>query len=395
LGQSTSGTIFPACFQAWEDYVRRDSKGIISVAAVLAIGFVATVVRAQSPSAPKTAAEAFKNIQILKDAPADQIFPAMQFITASLGVECGFCHVQGAFDKDDKEEKKTARKMMTMMFAINKDNFGGEREVTCYTCHAGAAHPTSTPVISESGPKPEPPPAMSGPGAAGASAAPSADVILDKYVQALGGEAALHKITSRVEKGTLSGMGPGAMPVEVFAKAPGARVTVVHTPRGENVTAFNGQTGWMSGFGPPRPITGGELDNEKRNADFYFAADIRKAFQQIGNARPDKVDDHDAYLLVARSPGRPPVRFYFDKDSGLLVREVRYVETPLGRNPSQVDYADYRDVDGVKIPYKWTIARPAGRFTIQIEQVQQNVPIDESKFAQPAAPPPGAKPPSP
>ncbi|HXJ93999.1 MAG TPA: c-type cytochrome [Terriglobia bacterium] len=366
---------------------------------LLQTAFFAALAGAQSPAAtgaPKTAAEAFKNIQILKDAPADQIFPAMQFITASLGVECEFCHVRNAFEKDDKEEKKTARKMMTMMFAINKDNFGGEREVTCYTCHAGAAHPTSIPVISESL-KPEPPRGMQGAGGAGAEvpAGPGADVILDKYVQAIGGEEALHKITTRVEKGSLLGMGPGTMPVEVFAKAPDARVTVVHTPRGENVTAFNGQTGWMSGFGPPRPITGGELDNEKRNADFYFASDIKQSFKQISNARPDKVDDHDVYLLMARSPGRPPVRFYFDKESGLLLREVRYVETPLGRNPSQVDYADYRDVDGVKIPFKWTIARPGGRFTIQIDQVQQNVPIDESKFAQPAAAPPAAKPPSP
>ena len=382
--------------------MRRSSKGIIIIAgALLVTAFAAATARAQSPAAmgaPKTAAEAFKNIQILKDAPADQIFPAMQFITASLGVECEFCHVRNAFEKDDKEEKKTARNMMTMMFAINKDNFHGEREVTCFTCHAGSAHPTSIPVISESL-KPELPPGMNGPGRAGggtaAPAAIGADVILDKYVQAIGGEDALHKITTRVEKGTLSGMGPGGMPVEVFAKAPDARVTVVQTPRGENVTAYNGQTGWMSGFGPPRPITGGELDNEKRNADFYFAADIKQAFKQISNARPDKVDDHDAYLLVARSPGKPPVRFYFDKDSGLLLREVRYVETPLGRNPSQVDYADYRDVDGVKIPFKWTIARPGGRFTIQIDQVQQNVPIEESKFAEPAAPPSGAKPPSP
>ena len=390
-----------------EDPVSRKSIGIIG-AILLATALPAAL--AQSPAAagtPKTAAEAFKNIQILKDAPADQIFPAMQFITASLGVNCEFCHVRNAFEKDDKEEKRTARKMMTMMFAINKDNFGDEREVTCYTCHAGAAHPTSVPVISEP-PKPEPPPGMNGPGGSGAgsaaAAAPGADAILDKYVQEIGGEDALHKITTRVEKGTLSGMGPGGMPVEVFAKAPDARVTVVHGPRGENVTAYNGQTGWMSGFGPPRPITGGELDNEKRNADFYFASDIKQAFQQISNARLVSVSDlaglpafsqGEAYLLVARSPGKPPVRFYFDKDSGLLLREVRYVETPLGRNPSQVDYADYRDVDGVKIPFKWTIARPGGRFTIQIDQVQQNVPIDESKFAEPSAPSPGAKPPSP
>jgi len=371
--------------------VSRKPQGIIATA-FWVTAFAGASALAQSPAlagATKTAGEAFKNIQVLKDAPADQLFPAMQFITASLGVDCEFCHVRNAFEKDDKEEKKTARKMMIMMFAIDKDNFGGRREVTCYTCHEGSSDPKSTPVISESAPKPEPPAGMN------SAALPGADLILDKYVQAIGGEEALHKITTRMEKGTLSGFGPAGMPVEVYAKAPDARVTVVQTPRGENVTAFNGKTGWMSGFGPPRPITGGELANEKRNADFYFAADIKQAFQQIRSARPDKVDDHEAYQLVARNPGLPPVRFYFDKDSGLLLRELRYVETPLGRDPSEVDYADYREVDGVKIPFKWTIARPGGRFTIQIDRVQQNVPIDESKFAEPAAPPQGAKPPSP
>lgn len=336
----------------------------------------------QSMAAPHegpTAGQRFKNLQILKDAPADQIFPAMQFITASLGVECGFCHVEGDFSKDDKEEKRTARKMMTMMFAIDKDNFNGRQEVTCYTCHKGSSDPVSTPVIADTEPKPEGEEANGG----ARPALPNAGEILDKYVQAIGGADALHKITTRVEKGMLTGFGPSGMPVEVLAKAPDARVTLVQTPRGQSVTAYNGQTGWMSGAGPARPITGGELDNEKRNADFYFAADIKTEFQQIRVVRQDKVGDHDTYVLMARSPGHTPVRFYFDKDSGLLLREMRFVETPLGRNPSEVDYADYREADGVKIPYQWTIARPGGHFTIRITDVQQNVPIDESKFAAP------------
>lgn len=352
---------------------------------------VAVEVRGQSGAPPhsgsaspapagKTAGEQFKNIQVLKDIPASELIPSMQFISNSLGVECGFCHVQGAFEKDDKEEKQTARKMITMMFAINKDNFGGHREVTCNTCHHGANEPASVPAIPDTESKHEE--AEGG----NAPAMPNAGQILDHYVQALGGEQALHKFSSRVEKGTLSGFGPPA-PVEVFAKAPDARVTVVHTERGENVTAYNGQTGWMSGFGPARPITGGELDNEKRNADFYFAADIAKQFQQVNVFRQtEKVGDHECYMLVARNPGQGPVRFYFDEDSGLLLREMRFVETPLGRNPSQVDYADYRDAEGVKLPYQWTIARPNGRFTIKIDSVKQNAQIDDSRFAPPAAP---------
>jgi Photosynthetic reaction centre cytochrome C subunit len=82
-----------------------------------------------NPVAPRKAEEQFKNIQVLKGIPADQLIPSMQFITVSLGVECEFCHVQGAFEKDDKKAKQTARRMMEMMFAINADNFGGHRDV--------------------------------------------------------------------------------------------------------------------------------------------------------------------------------------------------------------------------------------------------------------------------
>src|SRR5882757_9967681 len=108
--------------------------------------------RAQSGAAtdaanPKKTEKQFKNIQVLKGIPADQLIPGMQFITASLGVGCEFCHVEGAFEKDDKKPKQTARKMMAMMFAINKDNFEGHREVTCYSCHRGSIDPVETPAV--------------------------------------------------------------------------------------------------------------------------------------------------------------------------------------------------------------------------------------------------------
>ncbi len=102
-------------------------------------------------SEAKMTEEAYKNVQVLKGIPADRLIPAMQFITSSLGVECSFCHVEGAFEKDDKKPKQVARKMMKMMFAINQENFEGKREVTCYSCHRGSSHPLATPIIAETG----------------------------------------------------------------------------------------------------------------------------------------------------------------------------------------------------------------------------------------------------
>src|SRR6202049_4593063 len=108
---------------------------------------------AGSAAGPKKAEEQFKNIEVLKGIPADQLIPSMQFITASLGVECDFCHVQGAFEKDDKKPKQTARKMMEMMFAINKENFDGHRVVTCNSCHRGSTDPAAIPAVMTEEPK--------------------------------------------------------------------------------------------------------------------------------------------------------------------------------------------------------------------------------------------------
>lgn len=344
---------------------------------------------AQRPAGPSPedsanpAEQVFKNIQVLKGTPANQIVPSMQFIANSLGVECDFCHVRGAFEKDDKEPKKTARQMIQMQMAINRNNFKGEREVTCFSCHRGAPNPVGVPIIAEEEPKrPEP-----GKTEAAAPALPTPDEILNKYVEAVGGAAALEKITTRVEKGTIS-FGPQQLPVEVLAKAPNKRISLVHTPKGDNITAFDGHMGWIGNSGPrpPREMSLPENEAIGFDATFYLPTELKKMFAQF-RVLPaaDKIGGHDVVQLIGANPGKPPIRLFFDKESGLLVRSIRYADTPLGRNPTQVDYADYRAQDGVKVPFQWTVARPLGRFTIQVTELQQNVPIDDKKFEKPAA----------
>ncbi len=341
---------------------------------------------------PKKAEEQYKNIQVLKGIPADQLIPAMQFIAASLGVECQFCHVEGAFEKDDKKPKQTARKMMEMMFAINKDNFEGHREVTCYSCHRGSTEPVGTPLVMSEEPKPATGEAVKAEGKKdeGASAkesnGPSADQLLDKYLQAVGGAAAIDKITSRIMKGTIT-FGDRHVPIDIYSKDPDKRISFTHTPDGDSVTAFNGHEGWLGFPGrPPREMHGSDIDSAAMDADLHFAVHLKGMFSEAQVRGTQKIGDHDAYLVIGMREGKAPLRLYFDEKSGLLVRLVRYGETPLGRMPTQIDYADYREVGGVKIPFRWTLARPSGEFTIQVSEVQQNVPVDDAKFAKPPAP---------
>ncbi|MFZ0200156.1 MAG: c-type cytochrome [Candidatus Sulfotelmatobacter sp.] len=362
---------------------------LVSILTVVACALLIRGARAQSAAAgPKTAVQQFKNIQVLKDIPGDQLIPAMQFITASLGVECEFCHVEGAFEKDDKKPKQTARKMMEMMIIINQDNFDGHREVTCYSCHRGSIHPVATPVVMTGEAKP---------GANEAKIAeeeaevktptgPNADQLFDKYVKAVGGEAAIDKVTSRVMKGTIT-FGDRNLPIEIYSKEPDKRVSFTHMSDGDSITAFDGHEGWL-GF-PKRPVHemhGPDIDAAAMDADLQFPVHLKGMFSEVKVDGTEKIYGHDAYLVVGSRAGKTPLRLYFDEQSGLLVRLIRFGETPLGRLPTQIDYADYREIGGVRIPFRWTLARPSGVFTIQATDVKQNVPVDDAKFAKPPAP---------
>ena len=338
---------------------------------------------------PKLAEQEYKNVQALKGIPAEQIIPAMQFIAASLGVECEYCHVPRAFEKDDKKPKVTARKMIGMMMAINKENFEGHREITCYSCHRGSANPVATPIISAEEPKREA--AESSKTGEPKPVFPPADQLLDKYVAAIGGADALQKVTSRVQKGTLIAFGGQHFPVDVYSKAPEKRLSVMHLSNGDSITAFDGKQGWLSVPGRVHMMSTMENAAARIDADLYFPLHVKTLYEKFQVDAGEKIDGHDTYLVVGRNEGQPPLRLYFDKESGLLLRFVRYGETPLGRNPTQIDYADYREANGLKIPFRWTLSRPGNQFTIQVEQLQQNVPVDDAKFVAPPPPPAGQR----
>jgi photosynthetic reaction center cytochrome c subunit len=330
----------------------------------------------------KTAAQQFKNIQVLKDIPADQLIPAMQFIASSLGVDCEFCHVEHAFDKDDKKTKRTARKMMEMMMNINRENFDGQRQVTCYSCHRGKPMPVATPIITTELQMPE----MMAGETVPASALPKPQELLDKYLAAVGGAAALQKVSSRVEKGNLTAFGNQKMPIEIYAEAPDKRVSIMHMGQGESITAYNGKIGWLSFPGRVHFMNAQESWEARIDADLRFPADLARMYQKFVVHPGENIGGQDTWLVIGQSEGQPPLKLYFDQNTGLLVRMLRYVDSPLGYNPTQIDYADYRESDGVKIPFRWTLARPGNRFTIQVTEIQTNVPVDDSLFTPPKPP---------
>jgi photosynthetic reaction center cytochrome c subunit len=343
-------------------------------------------------TSPKSAEAVFKNIQVLKGVSSDQIIPTMRFITSALGVQCSFCHVEGHFEDDAKPPKKTARTMMQMMSSINQNHFEGVREVTCYSCHRGEPKPTSIPPIengparneiarnklpTETGPRQEPETLPDN--------LPTADQIIENFVQAMGGASAIEKITTRVETGTTE-VGGKSVRVQLFDKGPDKHLLIQHAAAGENVTALNGNSGWVSVPGhASHDLSGADLEATRVDADLQFSLHINQIFPELRVEYPEMVDGRKAYVVVGVRKGLPPWKFYFDAQSGLLVRQVRYAESSLGLDPTEIDYKDYREVNGVKTPFNWTIARPGSRSTIRIEEIKQNVPIDDTEFLLPSA----------
>ena len=369
----------------------------MAIAALFLLGAARTGGQAESAQEPVMAEKYFKNVQVLRGISLKEFMDTMGFFAASLGENCTFCHVEessGDWSKYavDNANKQTARKMILMMNAVNTSYFGGRRMLTCYSCHRGGETPRVTPNLAEqySAPVLEIPDEIT----EQAPGAPSADQIVDKYIQALGGARRVAGITSFVAQGTYQGYDdPEKRPAEVYAKAPDERTIIVHGANGQSTTTYDGHFGWIAAPETDQPVpvmtfTGGDLQGAKVDATVSFPAGIKSAFSQWRVGFPTNINDRDVYVVQGSNPGESPVKFYFDQQSGLLLRVMRYTNLPVGLNPTQIDFADYRDVSGIKMPFRWTVTWTDGRSVTELTEVQPNAAIDAAKFAKPASPAP-------
>ena len=393
-------------------HLRLSSRLIALVALLTVLAWVAT-----SPAAPQaarptkqTSDQVFKNVQVLKGIPVDDFMGAMGFMTVALGFDCADCHVGAGTEKvdwaADTDRKVKARKMMLMMNSINQDNFPGQQEVTCWSCHRGRDRPLTTPSLAfVYGPVPDDRDDVLVP----VPGQPSANQIIDKYLQAIGGAERLAGLKSYVATGTSVGFGGfgGGGVVQIFAKFPDQRATIIEFPaatgRGHSVRIYNGREGWLE---TPLTVlgeyqlTGGELDGARLDAELSFPGQIKQVLGNLRVSLPTTISDlpgpssqtaeesggapgQDRLVNVVQGSGPRGLlaTLYFDSESGLLVRLVRSARTPIGRVPTEVDFGDYRDVNGIKMPFRVMFAWLDGRDAIQLNQIQTNVPIDPSKFS--------------
>lgn len=372
------------------------AMGIVGICSI-GIFILSRPVRGQAPSDQKlvTSDQYFKNVQILKGIPVDEFMDTMGFFAASTGLNCTDCHTEesgGSWPKyaDDTPLKQRARMMMIMVNSLNNSSFAGKRMITCWTCHRGTRSPRVIPDLAvqySDMPDAEPDELI-----AATNGVSSVDQIVDKYLRAIGGAQRVSAITSIVGKGTYEGYDTHLqeVPVELYVKAPDLRTAIIHTVDGTDTSVYNGQMGWRAAplTLKPKPLielTGGDLDGAKLDAEISFPAQIKQMLIDWRVGFPETIDNHDVQPIQGRlTKGGIPVKLYFDSASGLLVRMVRYTNTSIGTVPTQVDYSDYRDVSGVKMPFQIVVTWTDGRSTITLSDLRTNVPIETSKFAEPA-----------
>src|SRR5436190_1397693 len=363
--------------------------------------------RGTAPAAPAAAAgaasqavpmpkagEVFKKVDILKDIPVDEFMDTMGMFSAALTLNCIDCHVPesvGGWERfaDETPLKVTARKMMRMVDDLNKANFSGVRSVTCYTCHRGDLKPRILPSLAAQ----YAPPVEDANDVviANIPGGPTVDQVFDKYIQALGGAQRVAALTSYSAKGTYIGFETEqtVVPMEIYAKAPSSRAMIVHMAVGDNARVFDGRNAWIAASDKPLPLyspTGGNFEGAKLDGILMFPAQLKGAFANW-RVSATGIDDKLVRVLQGTNPRQPPVNFYFDGTTGLLVRVLRYVDTAVGRVPFQIDYSNYKDVAGVKIPHKWVLTWTNGQSTSELTEVQANPTIPASRFTRPAPAP--------
>ncbi len=392
---------------------RRRILAAANIAVMALTGAGLAIAQPAPQEKPLLAEQVFKNIQALKGIPVDDFLQTMGIMAAALQFDCSDCHVEaGTSEVDwaaDTPRKIMARRMVNMVATINKTNFGGRQMVTCWTCHRNRDKPLVTPTMDIMYGTPTIVPddiLVQVPGL------PSAESILDKYIQASGGAQRLAGLTSLIGKGTSVGFGGfgGGGAVELIAKAPDKRATIIvfkkEIDRGDEIRAYDGRIGWVR---TPLNVVGefqlggGDLDGARVDAQLSFPGQIKRILTNLKSGPPTTITDlpapssqaslqqdvtlgqnHIVDVVQGTGPRGLIVTLYFDRQTGLLLRELRYGGSPIGRVPTQIEFADYRDVNGIKLPFRITYAWLGGRDSIVLNQITTNVPVDEAKFGKPA-----------
>ncbi len=342
------------------------------------------------------AGQFFKNVtsSTLKGLTPSDFLGAMGVMTAAVGYDCSNCHPGAGTDAmdwvtDSNPKKVIARKMVEMVASINKQNFAGTQQVTCWTCHHGLDRPTTSIALDKlyGEPNDEKRDVL----AVSESAKP-ADAVLNEFIQATGGAQKWATVKSYMLTGKeeyYGGLG-GDGRVEIYAQAPNSRGMWINFPdhpdRGTSAWTYDGKTGWISqprGFMGKYELTGNDLNGQRLDSIVGFPTEIKGAFPRWVAGLDDDLNGKDVHIIQGSVPGGILGTFYFDTKTHYLVRMVRRTPSPVGRITIQEDFDDYRDVNGIKFPFKYSFLWLDGRFTAKMADAKLNVTVPAEKIGRP------------
>jgi hypothetical protein len=353
---------------------------------------VAAVLAASNAAAqqPGSSGATRPNLRVLQSLPESQLFPLMNLLADSLGVRCDYCHVQVApdltktpanvggwvWDRDDKPAKRRAREMMQMVVDLNASRFGGQPRVSCYTCHRGAAAPSRLPPLPPRGDyTPTQPP----------SSLPSADRVWTNYLNAVGRAGVTPPDAAIIFRGWDDRSEGRFGKFEVALAGADRYHATLTTADGTATQGLNGDVAWVTAAnGRVQRLSAADVARVRRIAMRYRAVKERPDNLQVVGI--EHVDDRDVYVATASIDAVTTETMYFDVVTGLLRRDVITSETLLLPLQEQVDYDDYRDVNGVRMPFRIRSSdgAPYDNVTRTLTAIQRGVAIDVERFRPPA-----------
>jgi hypothetical protein len=350
--------------------------------------------QAATADTPPLAETVFKDIRVLKGIPVDEFIDTMGMFAAATSKDCTGCHSPQILDGKleafaiETPMIQKARFMVGMVNAINRNYFGNQKRVSCATCHTNTSVPQNVPNMAiQYGDPVDNPNSLEFIVASGSNPS-QVDGVFAKYIEALGGAQRLAAVTGYAATGTYAGWDTGLseVPVEIYAKTPEQYTTIAHRTEGDSIWTYDGRNAWEvsvnAAIPMTIPLTKGNFEGARLDAIVAVAPTrLRQSFAKWEITK-GLIDDKPVQILRGTNPGLQPVNFYFDS-SGLLVRLQRWNETLVGPVATQYDYSDYRDVAGVKRPFKWVKTSTRNQVTTVIKEMRPNVAIDAAKFAKP------------
>ena len=357
---------------------------------LLVVGFLLVAAGAAAQQAG-TAGATRPKLQVLQSVPESQLFLLMNLVADSLGVRCDHCHVQSkpdltrtpanvggwVWDSDDKPAKKIAREMMKMVVDLNAKSFGGRSRVTCYTCHQGTLDPSRT--------APLPPADFGGGKTAPPAPLPAIDRVWTNYLNAVGAVGAQAAGMGTVISGWDDRPEGRYGKFEIVTSGTNRyRITLTNADGTIIRQGLDGDQAWAASNDRVTRLTAADVVRMRAIAMRYLPLKERPANLQM--LRIERVNGHDAYVARARIDDATVRTLYFDINTGLVRREMTTTETVLIPLQEQVDYDDYREVNGVRMPFQIQTSdgAPYDTTTRTVLEIRRNVPVEDGLFTPPA-----------